>query len=338
MFLARFFTLAVIALLFCGCTNFQGATALEFFSHLDKSGRWKTTQRTDFEGRILPEDVVCIEAEISIFDSTDSKMKFNGSAKKCWDEYGILIDYIVKDSSHENLFQLKSKTKNGYLLSRDINFRYSAQPKSEPLSHSLQMTKSDNGTRTYTQTSDSKKDFEVQFLADNEKIVSAQINYPFSHELEISYKENGDIALVIDKNWGDAYKIDYTNDEEDKIVYNREIYSYRLKKMNANKQMVEEIYIDEFSRKKIHRKYTYTADGRTATIWANGVSRNIIYENGIFVREEYYDYAETLRQVVEIEIDSHGNVIKSSYIPKNTGNQDNKIKLQYKYAITYREM
>ena len=57
-----------------------------------------------------------------------------------------------------------------------------------------------------------------------------------------------------------------------------------------------------------------------------------------FTKTGYYDYAETLRQVVEIEIDSHGNVIKSSYIPKNTGNLDNKIKLQYKYAITYREM
>lgn len=338
MHLSVFFRIFATALLFCGCTNFQGATALEFFSHLDKSGRWKTAHRTDFEGRILSGNVACIEAEISFLDSTNSKMKFNGSAKKCWDDFGILIEYVVKDSTHENVFQLKSKTENGYLLSRDINFHYSTRPQSEPLSYSLQMMKSDNKTRIYTQTSDSKQDFSIQFETDNEKITSAQINYPFLHELDISYNKKGDIALVIDKKWGDAYKIDYTNEEEDKIVYNREIYSYRLKKMNANKQPIEEIYIDEFSRKKVHRKYTYTADGRTATIWANGISRNIIYENGIFVREEYYDYAETLRQVVEIDIDSHGNVIKSSYIPKNTSNLDNKIKLQYKYTITYREM
>ena len=51
----RLILILAVLLLFCGCSNFQGAKALEFFSHLDESGRWKNSERADFEGRMLSE-------------------------------------------------------------------------------------------------------------------------------------------------------------------------------------------------------------------------------------------------------------------------------------------
>jgi hypothetical protein len=47
--------------------------------------------------------------------------------KKCWDEFGILVEAIIKDSTGTNLYQLKSKTKNGYQLDRNVNIHLYTQ-------------------------------------------------------------------------------------------------------------------------------------------------------------------------------------------------------------------
>lgn len=345
MFSKRFCGLSIIALFFCGCSTLNGARALDFFSHIDEYGRWKTRQPTDFEGRILAEDVACIEAEILTSDTKDGELKPAGSAKKCWDNFGILVEFISKDTSGNILFQQKSETDKGYLISRTINIFYPKQSKRPPSYFNIQMTESsDNAikTRTYTETSDSGKVFTVQFQTENnDKITSAQINYPYSHKLDYSYNEKGSLAHIVDKNWGKSYRIDFINNPIEnttsaKIVYRGETYSYVLTKKNKQKQPIEVMYSDEFSREQVHRKYTYTQDGKTATIWVNGISRNIIYDNDKFAREEYYDYGNALREVVDIETDSYGNVVKSSYFPVNAGVPHNKAKKQFKYTIQYR--
>ena len=94
----RFFLVSLVVFLFCGCTNFQGAKALEFFSSVDKSGRWKTYNRADTEGRALIGDVACLETNLYVLDSASGSMELKGCAKKCWDNFGILIEHVVKDS------------------------------------------------------------------------------------------------------------------------------------------------------------------------------------------------------------------------------------------------
>lgn len=344
MSLVRIFSIFSFAILFCGCTNFQGAKALEFFSHLDKYGRWKNYNRTDFEGRILKGNVACIEAEISALDSAKSKKTFKGYAKKCWDEFGILVEAVIKDSTGTNLYQLKSKTENGYLIDRNINIHLYAQTRlSAGLTYISMTEEDDGGTRNivYTQKNDSGSVFKVQFpKTPNEKITTAQIKYPFAHELKFSYNDKDELIQISDSKRSKAYRINFTESNQEanetKIIYSGETYSYQLKKTNSQKQPIEEIFSDEFTGKKVHRKYTYTDDGKTATIWENGLSRNIVYENGKFVREEYYDYAESLRQIVEIETDSLGNVIKSTYIPVIQGKMFSNVQKQYNYTIEYR--
>lgn len=345
MFSKLSFSLSIIALFFCGCSTINGAKALEFFSYLDNYGHWKTHNRTDFEGRILSGKVACIEAEMLTFDKQSNDMKASGSVKKCWDDFGILIEYLSKDTSGNSVIHQKSETENGYLLSRVVDIHYPKQSKRHPRHFDIQMTESDNGsikTRTYTETSDSGKVFTIQFQTeDNKKIQSAQIDYPYSHKLDFSYNEKGDLVRVIDKDWGKSYRIDFIsnpneNAEKAEIVYQGKTYSYALKKMNSRKQPIEEMYSDEFLKEQIHRKYTYTQDGRTETIWENGVSRNIIYEDGKFVREEYYDYGNTLRAVVDIETDSYGNVKQSSYYSVKSGKPNEKPQKQFKYTIQYR--
>ena len=345
MFSKRFCSLSIIALFCCGCSAINGAKALEFFSHLDEYGRWKTRQPTDFEGRILDGNVACIEVEMLSLDVDDENMATTGSAKKCWDDFGILVEYQTSGNSIKGVFQQKSETDKGYLLSRTIDIRYPESSKRKARHFSIQMTESNEGptkTRTYTETSDSGKVFTVQFQTENNnKITSAQILHPYSHKLDYSYNEKGSLIQIVDKDWGKSYRIDFTRDSIDnsigeKIVYQGKTYSYALTKRDSNKQPIEEMYSDEFSKEQIHRKYTYTEDGKTATIWVNGISRNIIYDNGKFAREEYYDYGNILRQVVEIETDSQGNVIKSSYFDVNSGKQNDKPRRQFKYTITYR--
>lgn len=345
MFSKRFCSLSVIALLFCGCSITNGAKALEFFSHIDEYGRWKTRQPTDFEGRILAGNVACIEVEMLTLDVDNETMATTRNAKKCWDDFGILVEYLSKGNSNNDVFHQKSETDKGYLISRTVDIHYPEQLKRQPRHFSLQMTESSDSpikTRTYTETSDSGKVFTVQFQTENnDKINSAQITYPYSHKLDYSYNEKGSLVQIVDKNWGNHYRIDFTRDSientiGEKIIYQGNTYSYALTKRNSQKQPIEEMYSDEFSKEQIHRKYTYTQDGNTATIWVNGVSRNIIYDNGKFAREEYYDYGNTLRQVVEIETDSYGNVIKSSYFDVKSGKQNDKPRRQFKYTINYR--
>lgn len=347
MFLQRFCSLTTIALFFYGCSTINGAKALEFFSHIDEYGHWKIRQPTDFEGRILAGDVACIEAEILTFDEDDGGIKTTESARKCWDNFGILTEYFTKENSSNSVFHQKSKTAKGYLLSRTVDIHYPEQSGLTPRHFDLHMTESSDGsitTRTYTETSDSGKEFTVQFQTENdEKITFAQITHPYSHKLDYTYDEKGSVTHITDKDWGNSYRIDFTSDSVEntkttKIIYQGETYSYILTKKNPQKQPIEVMYSDEFSREQIHRKYTYTQDGKTASIWVNGVSRNIIYNNGKFAREEYYDYGNTLRQVVEIETDSQGNVIKSSYFNVNSGKQNDKPRRQFKYTINYHNL
>lgn len=345
MFSKRFCSLSIAALLFYGCSIINGAKALDFFSNLDEYGRWKARQPTDFEGRILAGNVDCIEVEVFSSDKENGELKPTGSAKKCWDNFGILVEFLSKDNAGNSLFHQKSETDKGYLISRTNYIYYPEQWKRPPRYFNIQMTESNDSfikTRTYTETSDSGKVFTIQFQTEGDKkIHSARIDYPYSHQLDFSYNEKGNLVHIIDKDWGNAYRIDFIknpneNAEEVKTVYQGKTYSYALKRKNSRKRPVEEMYSDEFSKEQIHRKYTYTQEGRTETIWVNGISRNIIYDNGKFAREEYYDYGNTLRQVVEIETDPYGNVIQSSYFSVNAGKQNDKAKKQFKYTIQYR--
>lgn len=342
MSLMRFSLVLVISFLFWGCTNFQGARALEFFSHLDKTGCWKKYERTDFEGRVLSEKIACVNAELFVLDTVSGKLKVEGKERKCWDDYGILIEHVVEDSLGKILFSAKSTTEKGVVLSRTIeNFTLPISRRTDRRS-SLRMTESvDEGaiTRVYTLQNDSGKVFEVQYRVDNDRMVSARINYPFIHKLKIDYDEDGSLVSIHDERSFSESRVDFDvseNRKKEKVTYNGEMYSYRLKEMDAKGNPIEILFSDDFSGRRIHRKYTYNLDGTTKSIWENGVSRSAVYKDGRLDREEYYDYGGKLRWVVGVTVDENGNVVESSYVRKTADDYFDKVIRRYKYTYTYR--
>ena len=337
----RFSLVLVISFLFWGCTNFQGARALEFFSHLDKTG-WKKYERTDFEGRVLSEKIACVNAELFVLDTVSGKLKVDGKERKCWDDYGIQIEHVLEDSLGKILFSAKSTTEKGVVLSRTIeNFTLPISRRTDRRS-SLRMTESvDEGaiTRVYTLQNDSGKVFEVQYRVDNDRMVSARINYPFIHKLKIDYDEDGSLVSIHDVRSFSESRVDFDvseNRKEEKVTYNGEMYSYRLKEMDAKGNPIEILFSDDFSGRRIHRKYTYNLDGTTKSIWENGVSRSAVYKDGRLDREEYYDYGGKLRWVVGVTVDENGNVVESSYVRKTADDYFDKVIRRYKYTYTYR--
>lgn len=341
MLVMRFFLVSLVVFLFCGCTNFQGAKALEFFSNIDKSGRWKVHNRMDAEGRVLSGDVACFEVNMFVLDSVKGSMVQRGSEKKCWDDFGILIEHVVKDSSGETIYSQKSETEDGYLLSRTIDSKVVSRRM--PKKTMLHMTVPENegaNTRAYTMSNDSGKVFEVQYqTGENDKMVAAKIIYPFTHKLNIEYGKNDSLVSISDATSAKKHHIDFISEYdrkyEEKVVYNGELYSYGSREMNAKGRPVEIVFSDDFSGDQVHRRYTYTPDGRTATIWENGMSRSLVYEGEKLVREEYYNYGGKLLTVVDIVTDDVGNVVESSYV-KKADISLHRVKKQYKYTITYR--
>jgi hypothetical protein len=341
MMTMRLSFISLVVLFFCGCSNFQGAKALEFFSNIDKSGRWKPYNRVDAEGRVLSGDVACFEVNVFVLDSVKDLMVQGGSEKKCWDDHGILTEYVVKDSSGETIYSQKSETENGYLLSRTIDSKVVSRRL--PKKTTLRMTTPEDeaaNTRAYTLTNDSGTVFKVQYrTGENGKMVAAKIIYPFTHELNIEYGKDDSLLSISDATRAKEHHIDFISEQGsryvEKVVYNGELYSYGSREVDAKGRPVDIVFSDEFSGGQIHRKYTYTPDGRTATIWENGVSRNLVYEGEKLVREEFYNYGGKLLMVVDIVTDSVGNVVESSYV-KKADMRLNRAKKQYKYTITYR--
>lgn len=342
MLVMRFFLVSLVVFLFCGCTNFQGAKALEFFSNIDKSGRWKTYNRADTEGRVLIGDVACLESNLYVLDSASGSMELKGSAKKCWDDFGILIEHVVKDSSGEIIYAQKSETEKGYLLSRTVDNKVVSRRLSKK--NVLQMTEQgEDGSkiRAYTLSNDSGTVFKVQYQTDsNDKMVAAKIIYPFTHRLNVEYDKDDSLVAISDETNAERFRIDFVNGPgkkyEEKVVYNGELYSYASKEMNAQGRPLEVVFSDDFTGKQVHRKYAYTQDGRTASIWENGVSRNLVYEGEKLVREEYYNYAGKLFSVVDVVTDGVGNVVESSCAKGADGNT-RRVTKQYRYTITYRQ-
>ncbi|WP_173341972.1 hypothetical protein [uncultured Fibrobacter sp.] len=338
----RLILILAVLLLFCGCSNFQGAKALEFFSHLDESGRWKNSERADFEGRMLSEKVACVKADVFVLDTVSGKLKLDGKERVCWDDYGIETEHIIEDSLGKTISSRKTVAEKGVVLSRTVeNFAPLISRRNSRASYLLMTETKDEGaiTRVYTLQNDSGKVFEVLYRMDKDKMVSAQINYPFLHKLKIDYGEDGLLHSISDKRSSNAYRIDFVDGrkkKEEKVTYHGEMYSYRLKAMDSQGKPIEVIFSDDFCGKQIHRKYAYHPDGTTKTIWENGVSRNLIYENGRLVREEYYDYGGKLRWVVDIVTDENGNVMESSYVRKTAGDYFDKVIRQYKYTYTCR--
>lgn len=291
---------------------------------------------------MLSEKIACVNAELFVLDTVSGKLKVDGKERKCWDDYGIQIEHVVEDSLGKILFSAKSTTEKGVVLSRTIeNFTLPISRRTDRRS-SLRMTESvDEGaiTRVYTLQNDSGKVFEVQYRVDNDRMVSARINYPFIHKLKIDYDEDGSLVSIHDVRSFSESRVDFDvseNRKEEKVTYNGEMYSYRLKEMDAKGNPIEILFSDDFSGRRIHRKYTYNQDGTTKSIWENGVSRSAVYKDGRLDREEYYDYGGKLRWVVGVTVDENGNVVESSYVRKTADDYFDKVIRRYKYTYTYR--
>ena len=159
------------------------------------------------------------------------------------------------------------------------------------------------------------------------------------HKLNIEYGKNDSLVAISDASRAKMCRIDFISERdrryEEKVVYNGELYSYGSREMNAKGRPVDIVFSDDFSGEQIHRRYTYTPEGRTASIWENGVSRNLVYEGEKLVREEFYNYGGKLLSVVDVVTDDVGKVVESSYVKKADMGL-HRVKKQYKYTITYR--
>ena len=332
--------LVALPLILQGC-SMQGASALAFYSNLDKTGRWKVHPKTDFEQRMLNGDVECISCELFVADTNSGSMVLSRTMERCWDKGGVEIRNETRDSSGKVLFSRISRTEDGYLVERNVEYGKKT--------HKLQMEKKDDGGSLVHEYRLMNKegglvldDYRVNFhLGENGNMDRGGIFYPFRQEMDFTYDESDSLVLISLRGHPDAYHVEFTYDPvvhkpmETSVTFERKLYSYKLEKYNSAGKVVELYYSDDITMNNEHVKYTYNENGSTLIVESGGTKRQEIYADGRLQREEYFDYGGKIRLVARIELDDAGNVLQSTYeLPDPKKNKGMPLKI-YKYSLKY---
>lgn len=332
--------LVALPLILQGC-SMQGASALAFFSNLDKTGRWKVHPKTDFEQRMLNGDVECISGELFVADTNSGSMALYRTMEKCWDKGGVEIRNEMRDSSGKVLFSRISRVEDGYLVERNVEYGKKA--------YKLQMEKKDDDgslVREYRLVNKEGslvlEDYRVNFhLGVKGHMDRGGIFFPFKQEMAFTYDQNDSLTLIALQASPRAYHVEFTYDPvvhkpmETSVTFDGKLYSYKLEKYNSAGKVVELYYSDDITMDNEHVKYTYNEKGNTLTVESSGIKRQELYVDGLLQREEYYDYGGKIRLVARIELDAAGNVVQSTYeLPDPKKNKGMPLKI-YKYSLKY---
>ena len=333
--------LVALPLILQGCFSMQGASALAFFSNLDKTGRWKVHPKSDFEQRILNGDVECVSCELFVADTNSGSMVLYRTMEKCWDKGGVEIRNEMRDSSGKVLYSRNSRTEDGYLVERNVVYGKK--------SSSLQMEKKDDDgslVREYRLVNKEGslvlEDYRVNFhLGEKGNMDRGGIFFPFKQEMDFTYDQSDSLTLIALQASPRAYHVEFTYDPvvhkpmETSVTFDGKLYSYKLEKYNSAGKVVELYYSDDITMDNEHVKYTYNESGSTLTVESGGIKRQEVYADGLLQREEYFDYGGKIRLVARIELDASGNVVQSTYeLPDPKKNKGMPLKI-YKYSLKY---